>query len=86
MAAIHGLDQSGPDQGLDVLVQRAARGQAKGLAEFIEGRRMIEMPGVVDQVVVDLALSSGQVHGMVRWLLHKVTVSNSAAAFCRKGD
>ena len=57
VAAVHGFDQAGLDERLDVFVQRAARAQAKGLAEFVVAGRVVEVPCIIEQVMVDLGLA-----------------------------
>jgi len=60
LPARHGLDQPGLDQGLDMLVQGAARAQPEHPAQLIQGRRPSQGRGVIAEEGVDLALSSGQ--------------------------
>ena len=59
VGAVYGFYEAGLDQGLDVFVQGASGGQAEGLAEFVEGWRMIEKSLFFNQIVIDLLLAAG---------------------------
>ncbi len=43
VGAVHGFDEAGLDEGLDVFVEGAAGGQAEGLAEFVVGWGVVEI-------------------------------------------
>ena len=59
VAAVHGFDQAGLDEGLDVFVEGAAGGQAEGLAEFVVGWGVVIIICCVINEIIDRFLVGG---------------------------